>query len=381
MTAAPTALLPAGLSDDLPPKALKEALAIESLMATFHAHGYDRIKPPLIEFEDALTAGTGAALTDQAFRVMDPISQRMMAVRADITPQVSRIAASRLDHVPRPLRLAYAGQVLRVRGDDIRPSRQFAQAGLELIGPDTISANVEVAEVVFDALTAVGLDALSLDIALPTLVPALTEALGLSEAAAAVARAALDRKDPAPLADLPAEAKAMLMPIVTSVGPAEKALAALSALDWPDAVKRILADGAGFVTALTAARPDLRLTLDAGEARGFEYKSGLGFTVFARGVRGELGRGGRYLIDDAEPAFGASIYLDTVLRALPDPAATRCIYLPWGTAVATGDGLRDAGWRTVAALAADADAAAQARALGCDHIWQDGVPTALGERN
>src|SRR3546814_3117616 len=68
------------------------------------------------------------------FRVMDPVSQRMMGLRTDITLQVARIAATRLRDAARPLRLAYAGQVLRVRGSQLRPERQFAQAGFELIG-------------------------------------------------------------------------------------------------------------------------------------------------------------------------------------------------------------------------------------------------------
>ena len=73
-------------------------------MAAFAAHGYQRVKPPLLEFEDGLLAGTGAAISDQTFRLMDPDTHRMMGVRADITPQVARIATTRLAGAPRPLR-------------------------------------------------------------------------------------------------------------------------------------------------------------------------------------------------------------------------------------------------------------------------------------
>ena len=61
-------------------------------MGVFAAHGYERIKPPLLEFEDGLLAGSGSAMADQIFRLMDPDSHRMMGVRADMTPQVARIA-------------------------------------------------------------------------------------------------------------------------------------------------------------------------------------------------------------------------------------------------------------------------------------------------
>ena len=56
------ALLPAGLRDLLPPDAEAEAAAVQGLMDAFSAHGYQRVKPPLLEFEDSLLAGSGAAV-------------------------------------------------------------------------------------------------------------------------------------------------------------------------------------------------------------------------------------------------------------------------------------------------------------------------------
>ncbi len=130
------ALLPAGLADLLAPAARREARCVEQLIASFQQQGYERVKPPLLEFETALLAGVGAAVAEQTFRLMDPISQRMMGLRADMTPQVARIAAHRLARAPRPLRLSYAGDVLRVRGTQLTPERQLGQVGAELIGAD-----------------------------------------------------------------------------------------------------------------------------------------------------------------------------------------------------------------------------------------------------
>src|SRR5688572_10246851 len=103
------ALLPEGFHDDLPPDAEYEATIAERLLARFYAYGYDRVTPPLAEFEESLLSGSGKSLSRQMFRLMDPISQRMMGVRTDMTIQVARIAATRLSPAPRPLRLCYAG--------------------------------------------------------------------------------------------------------------------------------------------------------------------------------------------------------------------------------------------------------------------------------
>ena len=64
------------------------------LAETFARHGYERVKPPLLEFEQSLLTGAGQAMAAHSFRLMDPVSQRMLALRPDMTLQVARIAAA-----------------------------------------------------------------------------------------------------------------------------------------------------------------------------------------------------------------------------------------------------------------------------------------------
>src|SRR5260221_14569906 len=151
------ALLPAGLRDGLPSHAAHAAAAIERLIAGFAAHGYERVEPPLVEFEDTLLeADAGGSMAAQTFRLMDPLSQRMMGVRADMTTQVARIATTRLAGRPRPLRLSYAGDVLRVKGSQLRPERQFVQVGVELIGAPGVAADVEAVLLRADCVDRIG---------------------------------------------------------------------------------------------------------------------------------------------------------------------------------------------------------------------------------
>src|SRR4051794_32116041 len=221
------ALLPAGLRDLLPPDAETEASAVEALMAVFAAHGYQRVKPPLLEFEDSLLAKSGAAVADQTFRIMDPDSQRMMGLRADTTPQVARIAATRLANAPRPLRLSYAGQCLRVRGTQLAPDRQIAQAGIGLIGCDNPAADAEIVLVGAEALASVGLTRTSFDLTLPMLVPVLLDEAGLDSATRTALARALDRKDAASVAHLAGSLAPTLTDLLLAAGPADRALLAL----------------------------------------------------------------------------------------------------------------------------------------------------------
>ncbi len=378
MNDANPALLPAGLHDLLPPDAEAEARLVETLMGVFTAHGYDRVKPPLLEFEDTLLAGSGAAVAEQTFRLMDPVSGRMMGLRADTTPQVTRMAAHRLGRAARPLRLSYAGQVLRVHGTELAPERQLAQAGIEIIGGSAPEADAECAVVAAEALAAVGVQGFVLDVTLPTMTPALLEAAGLAGAAATRLSRALDRKDAAAVAALAAEhpmLTRLLPPLMEAAGPAPRALAALEAAELPPAARAIADNAAAVVRAIQAAAPGLRVTLDPLEFRGFRYHVGVAFTVYGPGRTGELARGGRYLSANDEPSTGMTLYPDAVRRAAgPAPRRPR-LFLPLGADRAAAAAARAAGYATVAALSAQDDP----RALGCTHVLRGATPAPIEE--
>jgi ATP phosphoribosyltransferase regulatory subunit len=366
------ALLPQGLRDLLPPDAAWEAEVVTRLAGVLTSHGYERVKPPLAEFEDNLLSGAGAAMAPETFRLMDPISQRMIGLRADITPQVARIATSRLAHAPRPLRLFYAGQVLRVRGSEMRPERQVGQVGAELIGSDSIAADVEAVAVAAEAMAALGIAGLSVDLTLPTLVPAVCRGFGLDAAAIAAVRGPLDHKDAAATAAIGGAAAAVLGRLLQAAGAAKPALAALAALDLPEAAAGERRRLEAVVSGLVARSPALAITIDPVENRGFEYHTGISFAFFARGQGAELGRGGRYRTAEAgEPATGFTLYTDTLLQAAPAQTTGRRLYIPAGSAAEAGPRARGAGWVTVAGLDPVTDPRAEARRLGCSH-WLAG---------
>ncbi len=382
------ALLPTGMHDLLPPEAELEASIVSQLMATLAAHGYQRVKPPLVEFEETLFSGAGATMATATFRTMDPVSHRMIGVRADMTPQIARIAATRLGNAPRPLRLSYAGQVLRVNGSEIRPERQIGQVGAELIGAAGQAADVEVIAVAGEALTAIGVPHLSVDITLPTLVPAVAEAYAISGARAAALRAALDHKDAAAVGAVAGDAGKVLGRLLAAAGPAAAALIALDRLDLPERASAERARLGAVLDGLATAAPDLKVTVDPVENRGFEYHSGISFTFFAglpmaSSPFGELGRGGRYLAGDPaapDPATGFTLYTDTILQTLPQAPPSRRVLLPIGADRGRARLLREDRWVTVAALEPAGDWRAEARRLGCDHVLEDGKPVALGRR-
>ena len=176
---------------------------------------------------------------------MDPISHRMVAVRADMTPQIARIAATRLPHRPRPLRLSYAGQVLRVRATQMRPERQFGQVGFELIGALSAAADAEAILLAAESLAAIGIREVSIDLNLPTLAPAVACALGLDAETRAALVGALDRKDAAAVEAAAGLHAAPFVALISSMGPARRAMQRLNRLDAAEPILTEILRGMG----------------------------------------------------------------------------------------------------------------------------------------
>lgn len=368
----PNDLLPEGLEDRLPAEAARITAAMRACLDVMAAHGYDRVRPPLLEFEASLAgrmAGVTVGETSTMFRFVDPASLRTLALRSDMTPQIGRIAATSLAAAPRPLRLAYCGDTVVIKASQLDPARERLQLGAELIGSDTVAAAGEMVMLAIEALKAAGLTGISVDFTLPDLVDTLAaKAFPLPPEQIVAVRRELDTKD---AGGLRAAGGAAYLPLLYATGPFETALAALRAVDAGGALKSRL-DG---LEAIAAHIGDAaRITLDPTERHGFEYQSWFGFTLYAEGLRRAAGRGGTYRIAGSdEAATGFTLYLDRLADAAPQPEPARLCYLPLSHDRAAAARLRAEGWRTLAQLSADEDPAA----LGCGWVLRAGGLEAL----
>jgi ATP phosphoribosyltransferase regulatory subunit len=116
-------ILPEYIEDVLPAEAERIEALRRVVLDHFRANGYRLVQPPLVEHLDSLLTGTGRDLELQTFKVVDPLSGRMLGVRADTTPQVARIDAHLLNETG-VTRLCYAGSVLRaVPGTSAKDAR------------------------------------------------------------------------------------------------------------------------------------------------------------------------------------------------------------------------------------------------------------------
>ncbi len=293
--------LPQGVRDFLPRAAARRRAIAERLLEAFAAWGYERLITPVFECADVLERGLGADARAAALRFVEPGSGEVVALRPDFTPQVARIAATRLADIEGPLRLCYEGAVNRLTSPSRGPlaQREILQAGVELIGagaggPD---ADAEALAVAAAALATIGLPA-QLDVGHVAPARAVLEAIDDPAARAALALA-LGKKDKAQVA------RAAALPAMNGLaklavalcdlwGPVDEVLARAKALPWPDSVATALGELERAVASARRLAPEARFTADLGELRGFEYYTGLRFAGYARGAGDAVLRGGRY---------------------------------------------------------------------------------------
>ena len=226
-------VLPEYIEDVLPAEAERTEALRRSLLDHFRAHGYRLVQPPLVEHLDSLFTGTGRDLELQTFKVVDPLSGRLLGVRADITPQVARIDAHLLNE-PGVTRLCYAGSVLRAVAAGGAKTREVMQIGAELFGEPGIAGDIEVLGLLLSSLAAAGLAALHLDLGHVGVYRALAAGAGIAgNDEDSELFAALRAKDAPGVAELtarlPAAWRDALTALPTLYGPARDVLAAARA--------------------------------------------------------------------------------------------------------------------------------------------------------
>jgi ATP phosphoribosyltransferase regulatory subunit len=294
------------LRDLLPPEALGRRKLTRRLLDHFGLHGYALVTPPAFELADVLERGLGTLDPRDVLRFVEPESGAVAALRPDVTPQIARVAATRLADRPMPMRLCYEGTVLRRRQERARRHRQIPQAGVELLGVRGPDGDVEIMSLAVSSAQAAGLADFKLDLGHADIARAM-----ISEFPAALASTILDalaRKDTGILAEL-ARGSGTSASLV-------EALCELPKLHgdgavWKDA-QRLLAPtpAAPALTALRnlwdrarASGLESVLLVDFGEVRGFAYYTGTIFHLLAEGPGEPIGSGGRY--DDLLARFGA----------------------------------------------------------------------------
>ena len=322
-------LLPEHIADALPHEAATIERLRRAILDLLKRHGYEQVMPPLLEHLDSLLTGSGSLLELSTFKLVDQRSGRTLGVRADMTPQVARIDAHLLNRQG-VTRLCYCGSVLHTLPASLTASREPIQLGAEIFGYEGLAADLEIIRRMSAALAIAGAPASRIDVAHVGVFRALAKAAGLSGRAEQQIIALLQNKD------VPALREAC----VTLAEPYRSALLRLPELYDGDALLDEaqhhlpalpeIARALATLKQLRTALPDLPLSFDLADLRGYHYYNGVVFAAYHPDYPAAIARGGRYDgvgadFGRARPATGFSMDLREIARLVGSTPAAGAI--------------------------------------------------------
>jgi len=320
-------LLPEGIDELLPEQAEQIEFLRRSILKLYQRWGYRYVMTPMVEYLESLLVGTGNDLSKHTFKLTDEMTGRLLGVRADITPQVSRIDAHRIKH-DGPSRLCYAGPVLLTQPRELGGSRNPIQIGAELYGHDGIESDIEVLELMLSSLKRSGLKDISLDLGHVGIFRGLVGQYNIDGNLEDSLFDALQRKAKPEIAELTA----------SQSGECQSAFLALADLNGgeeilSDAIKYLGTTNQSVLDALQELEDiysglkkrfsDINVHFDFAELRGYGYHTGVVFAAYVPGYWQAIAQGGRY--DDVGKVFGRSrsatgysMDLRAICQMLPD---------------------------------------------------------------
>ena len=369
-----TWLLPEYIEDVLPIEAARIERMRRQILDLFRVHGYQYVMPPLLEYLESLLTGTGHDMDLQTFKLVDQLSGRLIGLRADITPQVARIDAHLLNRQG-VTRLCYAGSVLHTVPAGLTRTREPLQIGAELYGHAGLESDVEIMQLMLQALMLAGVATVQLDIGHVGIFGSLMRHANVPADLESELFRVLQAKDIPTLQtlaqSLDKQTRSALIQLPELYGGAEVLDQAQQSLPAYPEIHQALADLRSIAAQLHGSVPDL--CFDLAELRGYHYHSGVVFATYAQGWSNAVALGGRYdevgkTFGRARPATGFSMDLRAISAVLPPVAMTPGILAPYLNDAALQEkiaALRRIGEMVVIDLPGHETAAAE---LNCDRL-------------
>jgi ATP phosphoribosyltransferase regulatory subunit len=330
-------LLPESLADTLPAEARRIEELRRQLLDLFRTYGFELVAPPLVEYIDSLLSGTGSDLNLRTSKLVDQLSGRTLGVRADMTPQITRIDAHLLNRAG-VTRLCYCGPVLHARPAGLLSSRELLQIGAEIFGHKGFEADLEIIRLALESARLAGVQALRLDLCHAGLVRSLIQADAAAQLRADEIMALLRDKDLPGLAGLAQGAGALQAQTVQALAWLPKLYGDRTVIDR---ARKVLPNTAGVVAALDTlaqllgALDDVSVGVDLADVGTYGYHTGVTFSIYADGWHDALVQGGRYdnvslAFGRARPATGFSLDLRKLAAGLLPALATPAVRAPAG---------------------------------------------------
>lgn len=315
--------LPGGFRDYGPQEAIAKQAMIDTIRRVFESFGFDPLETSSVQRTEVLTGGeedSGKIIFDvRGSRSRDPREEgdeAGMALRFDLTVPLARFVAS-TPEIPKPFKRYQIGNVWRGERQQAGRYREFTQADVDIVGSSDISADAEIAAVIYTAFQALGIKKFVIKYNNRKILNALPSYTGIPEDKLWDALRIIDKRDKIGEAAMERELAAEF-----GDAPAAKVMAFLAG----GAKKQDMGEYEAIRDILRALAPGAEeyLVRDYALVRGLSYYTGSVFeTILSDAPEiGSVAGGGRY--DDLVaqftgqkiPAVGISIGVDRLVVAM-----------------------------------------------------------------
>ena len=298
-----------GVEQILPYDGWELELLRRRLLDCLYQNGYELVVPPLADFVESLLGGTNEDLDLLTVKTPDYVSGKLFGIRADMTPQVARMAALHLPVQDTVVRLCYFGPTLLARAPNIGGSRELLQFGAELFGSSSRESDCEIVRLMVECLNIAGIESLSVSLGHVGIIEEISRALQLEGQIESEILSALQKKSKPRLRELATqyglqqngvEIFCDLTELNGDIGVIDSANERLSGISMQ--LDLLLGEFEQVVRQLSREMSHVEFHVDYAQTGGYKYHTGVIFAAYGLGYGHALAKGGRY--DHVLAAYG-----------------------------------------------------------------------------
>ena len=318
-------LLPEGLKVLLPDEAEKEELISRRILDQFYKNGYLLVKTPMLEDDGADENKIIRTNDDDSFFLVEPETKKVLIFRSDITPQIAKLASSKLKKLSRPLRLTYSGEVLRNTKNIYQSDKQFKQIGAEIIGAPIKESLSEILNITFRILKNLKINNFTIDFSLPIISRYLEKNVLSKSSEGSVIKHALENKDSSLIKNKKFN---YIKDLIELSGTVEEAKKYLKKSKIPKKVENMLLDFFNILDKVRKERKDISMTVDITEGNSFLRYKNFGFKIYNKDNANTIAIGGDYVIKNDEKGLGVTIMVNKLLMSI-ERKKDKKVYVPY----------------------------------------------------
>ena len=305
-------LLPEGFKVLLPEDAHKEEVISRLILDLFFKNGYLLVKPPMMEYEDNISQNTLKVLHNESYLLIEPETKKILVLRSDITPQIAKLASTKLKHFPRPLRFTYSGEVIRNSKNIYKTDKQLKQIGVELIGGPQDKSMIEILNITITVLKKININNITIDFSLPSIFRIIDKNLNLKSKSNRALKKAIENKDPGIVTD---KKYSYVNGLILMAGTIEEALKVYKRFVFPKKIDEQLKKFFKFIKVIKKNNTKLSITVDMTEGNSFLEYFNFGFKIYNKENAKHIAIGGDYKSNNNEIGMGMTFLVSQLLES------------------------------------------------------------------